>query len=383
MPDPAQGLTNPIDENGHFQAQFGGTPEFGRKTASVGRQALNESAKSAKMETYAPGSLQTPAPRASRTQRCLLAPLAARTYLRATSMKGNPMFVVTGATGKTGGGIAEKLLKDGKKVRAIGRNREKLAALEKQGAEIAVGNMEDAVFLAKSFVGAEAVFAMIPPDLAAPDIHAYYDRFGAATAKALAESGVRYVVHLSSVGADMPKGNGPVAGLYRQEQRLNALSGVNVLHLRPGYFMENQYGNIPMIKGMGINGSPLKPDLKFPQIATRDIAAHGALRMEKKDFSGKVVQDLLGPRDLSMQEATAAIGKAIGKPDLPYVQFSYEDALKAMVGGGLSRSVAESFVEMNKGFNEGLITKPARNAANSTPTDVEEFAKQFARVFQG
>jgi uncharacterized protein YbjT (DUF2867 family) len=292
------------------------------------------------------------------------------------------MFVITGATGKVGGGIAERLLAEGKQVKAIGRNREKLSALEKQGAEIAVGSLEDAAFLARSFIGADAVFAMVPPDMAAPDVQAHYDRFGSAMVKALAESGVRYVVHLSSLGAHLAKGNGPIAGLHRQEERLNALSGVNVLHLRACYFMENLYGSIGMIKGMGLNGSPMIGDLKIPQIATKDIAAYAAARMVKKDFAGKVVQDLLGARDLSMREATTAIGKTIGKPELPYVQFPYEDAFKAMVGAGLSQSMAAGFVEMHKGFNEGTLGKSERNASNTTPTAIEEFAQEFARAYQ-
>jgi uncharacterized protein YbjT (DUF2867 family) len=292
------------------------------------------------------------------------------------------MFVITGATGKVGGGIAEKLLSDGKKVKAIGRNREKLKGLEAKGAEIAVGDMADPIFLAKAFAGAEAVFAMVPPDLTVPDMHAHYDKYGIAIAKALAESGVRFVVHLSSMGADIPKGTGPIVGLYHQEQRLNALKDVNVLHLRPGYFMENQYGSIGMIKGMGINGSPLKADLKFPQIHTRDIAAAGAKRMEKLDFTGKSVQDLLGPRDISMRETTAALGKAIGKPELPYVQFPYDEAVKGMIGAGLSENVAENFAEMNKSINEGIVGTVPRTAANSTPTTIEEFAVEFARAYQ-
>jgi uncharacterized protein YbjT (DUF2867 family) len=297
-------------------------------------------------------------------------------------MKGNTMFVVTGATGHVGSGITEKLLAHGKKVKAIGRNRSKLSRLEKKGAETAEGSMDDTVFLAKSFVGAEAVFIMVPPDMQSPDIQAHYDRFGQALVKAVAESGVRYVVSLSSIGADLAQGTGPITGLHRQEQRLNALSGVNILHLRPGYFMENQFGSIPMIKGMGINGSVLKPDLKFPQIATKDIADHAAKRLQKKDFSGHGVQELLGPRDVSMQEVTAALGQAIGKPDLRYVQFSHEDAVKGMVGAGLSKSIAENFAEMNQAFNEGRVGKVERNAANTTPTSIEDFAKEFARAYQ-
>ena len=291
------------------------------------------------------------------------------------------MYVITGATGKVGGGIAEKLLAAGKPVKAIARSKDKLAKLAAQGAQIAEGNMEDAVFLAKSFSGAESVFVMVPPNLQAEDIIGHYDRMGETLVRAIKESGVKSVMVLSSVGADMPKGNGPVAGLYRLEQKFNALADVDVLYLRPCYFLENQFASIPMIKGMGMNGGALRGDLKFPQIATRDIAEAGAARMQKKDWRGKVVMDLLGPRDLSMDEATAAFGKVIGKPDLKYVQFPYDQALQGMMGAGISRSVGESFIEMNTGFNEGTISIPKRTPANSTPTTVDQFAQSFAAAY--
>lgn len=292
------------------------------------------------------------------------------------------MYVITGATGKVGGGIAERLLAAGKKVKAVARSKDKLAALAAKGAEIAAGDGADAVFLAKTFSGAECVFLMVPPDLATADIQAHYDKFGGALAKAVKESGVKSVVALSSVGADMPKGNGPVAGLYRLEQVINAIAGVDALYLRPCYFMENQFASIGMIKGMGINGGAIRGDLAFPQIATRDISEAGANRMLKKDWNGKSVMDLLGPRDITMNEVTAALGKAIGKPDLKYVQFPYPDALQGMIGAGLSKSVSESFIEMNKGFNEGTISIPKRTPANTTATPIEEFAKGFALAYQ-
>lgn len=292
------------------------------------------------------------------------------------------MFVITGATGNTGSKISEALLAQGKMVRAIARTREKLAVLEKKGAEIAVGGLEDSAFLAKAFAGAEAVYVLIPPSLTTPDLGAYQDRIGETIVGALEESRVKRVVHLSSQGAHLPSGNGPVAGLYRQERRLNALPGIHVLHLRPGYFMENHLANIGMIKSMGILGGSLKPDVKVAQIATRDIAEHAVKRLLKSDFQGQSVQDLLGPRDISMQEVTAVLGKAIGKPELPYVQFPEEDALKGMMGAGLSRSMAESYVEMNRAFNEGALGKVVRNPESTTPTTIEEFAPIFARAYQ-
>lgn len=293
------------------------------------------------------------------------------------------MYVITGASGKIGGKIAEKLLSEGKQVKVFARHAEKLAGLAKLGAEIVVGDIQDSTLLAKTFSGAEAVFTLIPPDMQVVDLHAYQDHVGGSISHAVAESGVKYVVNLSSVGAHLGIGNGPIAGLHRLELRLNAIKGLNVLHLRPTMFMENAFNAIGMIKAMGINGSPMRADLKGSQIATADIAQHAAKRLVKKDFHGHEVQDLLGERDLSLTEMTAILGQAIGMPDLKYVQFSYEDALKGMVGMGISPSMAASFVEMYKGFNEGVLGTPTRTAANTTPTRFEDFATVFAAVFKG
>src|SRR3954471_12160987 len=107
------------------------------------------------------------------------------------------MYAITGATGHTGRIIAETLLKAGKKVRVLGRDAAKLKGLTDQGAEAAVGNVEDAAFLAQAFKGAEAVYLLVPPNLGAPDILAYYAKIGEAQVKALREAGVKHVVHLS------------------------------------------------------------------------------------------------------------------------------------------------------------------------------------------
>lgn len=292
------------------------------------------------------------------------------------------MYVITGATGNIGRVITEKLLSQGKKVRAIARDRARLKPLEDRGAEIMPGSLNDSDFLARSFDGATAVFAMIPPDVTPPDLRKYMDQIGEAIAAAIRK--VPYVVSLSSMGAQIPEGTGPIAGLYRQEGRLNQLKDTNVLHLRPSTFMENFLENIPLIKGMNINGSPLRGDLPIPMIATRDIGSYAAERLANLDFRGKSVSDLLGPRDVSQMEATEILGKAIGKPELQYVQFGYDDAIQGMVQAGISPDVAKSYAEMGKAINEGLIPPVKRTPQNTTRTTMEEFAKNvFAPAYQG
>jgi uncharacterized protein YbjT (DUF2867 family) len=294
------------------------------------------------------------------------------------------IYAITGATGNIGRRIAESLLANSKDVRVIGRSAERLQPLVDKGAQPFVGDLEDSVFLTEAFSGAGAVFLMIPPSFQEENFRAYQNRVGESIATALQNSGVKYALNLSSLGAHLPEGTGPITGLYDQEQRLNQIPGLHLIHLRPTYFMENLFHNIDLIKHHGINGSPLKPDLAIPMIATQDIAAVGTEYLLNLDFSGKSVQELLGPEDISMQEVTRLIGKAITKPDLPYVQFSYEDAAKTMVQMGLSEDLAGRFMEMNRAINEGHGIAPLpRTEKNTTPTSFKEFAGFFADAYRG
>lgn len=292
------------------------------------------------------------------------------------------MYVITGATGHTGRVIVEKLLAEGKPVRAVARSAEHLKPLAAKGAEPFVGSLEDTA-MARAFAGAEAVYTLVPTPLTAPDVRASQNRVGEALATAIAKARVPFVVNLSSVGAQLSEKVGPVTGLHDVEQRLNRLERVNILHLRPAFFMENLMMNIPMIKNMGINGTPMKGDVVTPMIATKDIAAEAAERLLRLDFKGKSVKELLGPRELTMTEATAILGGAIGKPSLPYVQFPYGDAEKAMIGMGLSPDVARGYIEMYRAFNDGIM-KPTeqRSAKNTTPTSFEAFAEEFAAAYK-
>ena len=209
---------------------------------------------------------------------------------------------------------------------------------------------------------------------------------GEAVAQAVRASGLKRAVHLSSIGADQPAGTGPVVSLHHQEARLNAIEGLTVAHLRPAYFMENLLANVGMIQHMGITGSAMRPDLQFPMVATKDIAAKAAeLLGGAGDFENHSVHYLLGPRNYSQQEATAAIAQAIGRPELPYVPFSYDDAKKGMMQAGLSASMADLYDEMTRNMNEEqVMVHEARTAASTTPTTLEEFAQTvFAPAFKG
>jgi uncharacterized protein YbjT (DUF2867 family) len=293
------------------------------------------------------------------------------------------MITVMGATGHIGGRIVELLLESGEKIRALGRSAEKLAAVAARGATGLTGDAGDAGFLTKAFRDADAAFTLLPPDVHASDYRRQQDAQGEATVTAIRDSGLRHIVFLSSLGADLPEGTGPIAGLHAQEERLRGLPGVNVLNLRPTYFFENFFDTLGLIKHQGINGGPIAPDLPFPLIATRDIADVVADALRRRDWRGVVVRELLGERDLTFAEATRIIGTRIGKPDLPYVQFPYADFTASLVQMGISPNVAGLYAEMSRAINDGRVkSREGRRPENTTPTRFEDFADTIARAYQ-
>jgi uncharacterized protein YbjT (DUF2867 family) len=291
------------------------------------------------------------------------------------------VIAVLGATGHIGAVLTEELIKKGHEVRAIGRDKAKLDGVAAKGAKARSAAFDDAAALTEAFKGADAAFTMIPPSYGEEDFSAWQDRAGEAIAKAAGQAKLKHVVDLSSVGAQHPSGTGPIAGLHRQEKRLEKISGLNVLHVRAAYFMENHFWSIPTIKSAGINGSPVKADLKFSQVATADIARKVAERLDAADFNGRAVVEFGGPRELTLAESTSILGRAIGKPDLQYVQFPYEDAEKAMTGMGMKPATAKLMVDMYRGFNEGRCAPetPVKDRGSIT---LEDFARGFAAAFK-
>jgi uncharacterized protein YbjT (DUF2867 family) len=183
------------------------------------------------------------------------------------------MYVVLGASGNTGHVVANNLLARGQKVRVVGRNAARLQPLTAKGAEPFIADVTDAGALAKAFHQADSAYVMIPPNTTSNDPLGYSNRVGDAIAAAIKNAAIKNVVSLSSIGADKTSGTGPVVGLYNLEQKLNQISGANVLHLRAVYFMENTLPQVNAIRQMGAVASPLRANLKLAMIATRDIGA--------------------------------------------------------------------------------------------------------------
>ena len=176
--------------------------------------------------------------------------------------------------------------------------------------------------------------------------------------------------------------NGPL--FVEQEARLNAIAGLAVAHLRPAFFMDNLLSNVGMIQRLGGVASTMRPDVSMPMVTTKDIAANAAELLGNGPLTGQSVHYLLGPRNYSMQEVTAACGHAIGRPDLRYIQLAYDQARQGMLKAGMSASMADLMEEIIHTQNDGkVVVRAVRTAASTTPTTLEAFAQTvFAPAFR-
>lgn len=295
------------------------------------------------------------------------------------------MYAITGASGNTGGVIAENLLAAGENVRVIGRDARHLERFTQKGAEAHIADVSDPIALEKAFGGAKAVYAMIPPNLGAPDVLAYSERVGSALAAAIAKSGVTRVVLLSSYGADKADKTGPVLGLHNLEKKLSGIAGLSVLFLRCGYFMENLLPQVGVIQTLGMLAGPVRSDLLLPMIATRDIGSAAADALLKLDFTGKQVRELQGERDVTYMEVAKIVGNAIGKPDLKYQQVPAAMLKPALMRMGMSSSMADMLFEMAEALNNGHMKMlEPRSPSNSTGTTIETFVNEvFLPAYRG
>ncbi len=293
-------------------------------------------------------------------------------------------YIITGAAGNISRPLAEKLIRQGHEVSVISRNADHIRVLIDLGAKAAIGSVEDTAFLEKAFAGMDAVYTMTPPK---NDITArwkeYIGGIGVNFAAAIRSSGIRYVVNLSSVGAHLPDGCGPVSGLYRVEQALNALQDVNVLHLRPGYFYFNFFGMIDMIRNMNIMGSNFGgPGFVMMLAHPADIAEAAFDALNTLSFSGKSVL-YVSSEDRTTDDIARVLGESVGKPALPWVAFTDEQALGGLLQAGLPEELARNYVEMGQAIQSGIFLEDYKKQKNfyRGKIKLEDFAKTFTMVY--
>jgi Predicted nucleoside-diphosphate-sugar epimerases len=284
------------------------------------------------------------------------------------------MILVMGATGHIGSKVVQLLLKEKHPVRCFARHFPNADAFP--GAEIVIGDANEVADLADAMRGCSAALIMLPQNKDAENLRLYQNKLGEVIAEAIEESGINKIVNISSIGADLQSGTGPILGLHDQEERLNQTTHADIVHLRCAYFMENLINGIPSIIQMNRYFDTISPDASIPMTATRDIAARAAFLLLNPDFDGKNVEYILGERNLTGHEAMKAIAKAIGKDEVEYVEISDDEMRKHLLGMQMSESVVDSLIELNHCAENGTLTSTvSRDRVNTTNTSIEEFAR--------
>jgi uncharacterized protein YbjT (DUF2867 family) len=292
-------------------------------------------------------------------------------------------FVVTGAAGHVSKPLTELLLARGHEVTVIGRKAENIAGLVRLGAKAAVGDLQDVPFLTKTFRDADGVYLMVPPNFQGSDLKKISTETAEGFSIAIKSSGVRNAVFLSSYGAHRLNDAGAISGLGRAEAVLNKLVGVNVLHLRAGYFYTNLLLSIDLIKQSGVMGNMFTiPAGTFIVVDTDDIALAAADALTKLEFKGHSYKYIVSDES-GTDEIASVIGKAIGKPDLKWVKFPAADFKQVLRSFGFAEGAANEYVEMFTTLETGLLFEDyVKVKPKLYPTKIEDFAKKFAAAYR-
>lgn len=291
-------------------------------------------------------------------------------------------ITVTGSLGNIGRVLIDKLASNGHKVKVVTSRAERAAEIEQLNATPIVGSVEDYDFVKKAFAESDAVYLMIPPNFRTTDLKHYIKTVGKQYADALNETGVKYAVNLSSIGAHLKHGLGPTGPNYYVEQKLNELQNVNVLHLRPGMFLTNFYGAIPMIKQQNIVGNNFNGTVILPLTHPKDIAEVAFKALNNLSFSGKQIQYIVSDEKNGFDVA-AILGNATGQPMVNWVELSDEHLLAALLQNGLSEQMARVYIiEIGIALRDGSFMEDYnKNKYLSVGrTTLQDFAREFATV---
>ncbi|MCC5658755.1 NAD(P)H-binding protein [Nostoc sp. XA010] len=295
--------------------------------------------------------------------------------------------VVTGSLGNISKPLTEELVQKGHSVMVISSKAERQKDIESIGAKAAIGTIEDADFLSETFKGADVVYVM--ETLASDsffdqnvDVVAGITKIGNNYKQAIQQSGVKRVVHLSSIGAHSDKGTGLIAMHYNVENILKQLpNDVSIKFMRPVGFYTTMFPFIQTIKTKNVIVSNYGGDEKEPWVSPLDIAATIAEEIEKP-FDGREIH-YIASDEVSPNEVAKILGEAIGKPDLKWLVIPDEQFLDGLLAAGMNPQTAKGFVEINVSKFSGVMYEDYyRNRPKLMgKVKLTDFAKEFATAF--
>lgn len=262
------------------------------------------------------------------------------------------MYAIAGATGRIGSRAAATLLDEGVGVRVLVRREADADAFRARGAEARTLSLGDGGALSNAVEGCDGLFVLLPFDLTVDDLGAHADGLISSIVGGVVGQRVAHVVMLSSGGADLAEGTGPIVGLHRLEQSLLA-TGTILTALRPGHFQEKVADTIDVVRETGVYSVfAASADVAHPMVATRDIGAIVARSLQSPPASSEAV-DIVGP-SYSERDVANALGRAMGR-ELHVVPLAEESWADALTGAGFRPHIAASLSELYRADERGLL----------------------------
>ncbi len=293
-------------------------------------------------------------------------------------------IILTGSLGHISKPLTIALVQKGHSVTVISSKAEKQKEIEALGARAAIGTIEDVDFLTATFTGADAVYTMVPPpSFFDPefDLMAHCRQVGNNFAQAIEASGVKRLVHLSSIGAHLEKDSGLILLHHTLEGILNNLAGVAITFMRSVAFYYNLNGFLAAIKNTGVMASNYGGDDRVAWVAPADIADAVAEELETPLVGRKV--RYVASDEPSCNEIANALGAAIGKPDLQWIVITDEQLQSGLEAVGMPAHNAAGLVEMNASMHRGQLFEDyfLNRPAVMGKVKIADFAKEFAAAF--
>lgn len=284
-------------------------------------------------------------------------------------------IAITTPTGHVGSAVADFLLDFGDDfdVILLARRPEGLRRFTERGGQMQIGSLDDAAFLTRATQDVDALFWVTPPGYGSYDVRAFQNRLGNAAATAVRTNHIARVVNLSSIGAQLSSGVGPINGLHDVEKWLDDATG-NIAHLRPGFFFENLLWQVDSMRKLGKISAPLSGTQRYPMVATQDIGRIAVRRLMDCKWSGHCVREIHGPADLSFDEAAGILSKVLDRK-IAYVKCDPQEMRHVLLGNAISENAADLMLEMYDAVETGrLFPVQPRSAETTTPTTLAEFA---------
>ena len=263
------------------------------------------------------------------------------------------MYLIAGVSGKTGAAAATALLEKGQPVRVLVRSEDKGRPWREKGAEVAVASLDDAAGLTRALEGVKGAYLLVPPDLTSTDYLVRGRRFLGTMTEALGSARVPHVVFLSSIGAQLAKGTGPVVILHEGETSFSGLRATRATFIRAGYFMENLGSLVSVARGQGVLPCLFDPNRRIPMIATADIG-HTAAQALLEPPAHKEIVELEGLQESSYAAAARILARLLGRP-VEAVRVPDEATIPTLLQAGFSESMAGLFKEMAHALDTGIM----------------------------